>query len=210
MNRRRPARSRPRMQHPYLQAARRDRRRAGALAAPTSSGSTRADKYAWILEVTRRAARLSSTFGSVPRVTKPTQRGVPRAVLLAEPPVRDRGRDGRLAALAKWNADYLKAGAAATLTVAVEVYRDADAGSQVNPRRSSHEMNFGEFVDAVESGVETNGLVHDGRHHRDNARCSRTCGPTSPIPDTSTPTTRSATGSSGTARPARSRRSTTT
>ncbi len=143
------------MAHPYLQAAA-ELTISDQPPAAADTAASRADQYAWILEVTRRAAQLSPSFGSVPRLTNPSSEAFLEGYYAQNRPCVIQGAMDDWAALTKWDPEYLKAGRS-DKTVAVEIFRDADGGTQAIPARVGHEMLFGEFVDAVENGA-TNGL----------------------------------------------------
>lgn len=142
------------MQHPYLQAA-------AALGVGGGNGmvrpsaGTQADKYAWFLEVARRNAQLSSTFGTVPRVKKPSRQAFLDEFYSQNKPCIIEGAMDDWPALTKWDGDYLKAKCGDAI-VEVQANRNADADYEMNSQKLKKDMTFGEFVDIAESGVETN------------------------------------------------------
>ncbi len=143
------------LDHPYLKAA-------AALgigdggSAPTVQGAgTRAEKYAWFLEVARRNAQQSSTYGEVPRVKKPSRQAFLDEFYSQNRPCIIEGAMDDWAALTKWDGEYLKAKCGDKI-VEVQANRDSDSNYELNSQKLKKDMRFGDFVDTVESGVETN------------------------------------------------------
>ena len=141
------------MDHPYLKAA--GALGIGANSAPPAADSSRADKFAWFLEVSRRNARQSSTFGEVPRVKKPSRQAFLDEFYAQNKPCIIEGALDDWAALTTWDGDYLKS-RCGDRTVEVQANRNTDARYEINAKKLKKDMLFGDFVDSVESGVETN------------------------------------------------------
>jgi hypothetical protein len=145
-------------QSPYLNAAVRvgvgPVGAAAAAAAPQSAG-TQADKYAWFLEVARRNARLSSSYGTVPRVHKPSREEFLENFYSQNKPCIIEGAIDDWPALTKWTGDYLKEKCGDAI-VEVQANRNSDAEYELNSDKLKKDMTFGEFVDIAESGEETN------------------------------------------------------
>lgn len=158
------------LQHPYVQGARAAIAAgisAGAYgaaapaapqaqAAPSGDGSTLAKKYAWFLEVTRRNRQLGSTYGEVPRVHKPSKQEFLDQFYSENKPVIIEGALDDWPALELWqDGQYLKDKNGDAI-VEVQAKRTSDENYEINSQAHKKEMSFGEFVDIVESGVETN------------------------------------------------------
>jgi Cupin-like domain len=148
-------------EHPYLVGAR-SAIAAGlpgtaqVAAAQPSSSDARTKKYAWFLEVARRNAQLGSHFGEVPRVHKPSAQEFLDHFYSQNKPVIIEGALDDWPALELWQSgDYLKS-RNGDATVEVQANRESDADYELNSVKFKKEMNFGEFVDIIESGVETN------------------------------------------------------
>ena len=143
--------------HPYLAGA-----RAAAAAGvspsavPAAGGDNRAKKYAWFLEVARRNAQQGSQFGQVPRVHKPSRQEFLDQFYSQNRPCIIEGAINDWPALEKWkSADYLKEKCGDRI-VEVQANRNSDENYELNSEKLKKEMTFGDFVDIVESGVETN------------------------------------------------------
>ncbi|MDO9355815.1 MAG: cupin-like domain-containing protein [Solirubrobacteraceae bacterium] len=147
------------LRHPYLLAANEFAKTwKPPVQASSGGGSARADKYAWILEVSRRAAKLSSEHGTVPRVTSPSKEAFLEDFYARNRPCVIEGDMADWPAIERWDADYLKAGGRDALDVAVEVYLDREGPHGPRAPRVAAQMRFGDVVDAVEGGGDTNGL----------------------------------------------------
>jgi hypothetical protein len=145
--------------HPYIAGAR-VAAAAGispaAAAAVTTGSDNRAKKYAWFLEVARRNAQQGSHFGEVPRVQKPSKQEFLDEFYSQNKPCIIEGAINDWPALEKWkSADYLKEKCGDAI-VEVQANRNSDENYELNSQKLKKEMTFGEFVDIVESGVETN------------------------------------------------------
>ena len=144
------------MGHPYVRAAAQLGVGAnGQAPAAAQASSARADKFAWFLENQRRAKRQSSTFGQVIRVKKPSRQAFLDDFYSQNRPCIIEGAMDDWPALTKWTGDYLKARCGDRI-VEVQANRNSDANYEINQTKLKKEMTFGEFVDIVESGVQTN------------------------------------------------------
>lgn len=130
---------------------------AGGQAEPSNGGgSKRAAKNAWFLEVARRNAKLASDWGTVPRVQKPSREEFLDRFYSQNKPVVIEGALDDWPALEKWQSgDYLKERCGDAI-VEVQANRESDDDYELNSIKHKQEMRFSEFVDIVESGVETN------------------------------------------------------
>jgi hypothetical protein len=145
------------MAHPYLRAATQlgvgANGRPAAGAAQTSNA--KAEKFAWFLENQRRAARMGSTFGQIPRVTKPSRQAFLDDFYSQNRPCVIEGAMDDWPAMTLWTGDYLKS-RCGDRTVEVQANRNSDANYELNQTKLKREMTFAQFVDVVESGGETN------------------------------------------------------
>ena len=147
--------------HPYIQGAR-------AVVAETTAaaerkanesiqaaGGTRAKKYAWFLEVARRTARQSATYGEVPRVQNPSAEAFLEEFYARNRPCVIEGAMAEWPALDLWpSADYLKSRCGDEL---VEVQSKGErTDADLSEPSLAKQLPFGEFVDIVESGIEAN------------------------------------------------------
>lgn len=142
------------LSHPYLQAAAQLGVGANGVPAPSGSG-TKADKFEWFLDNSRRLNRMSSTWGEVPRVHKPTRQEFLDDFYSQNRPVVITGALDDWAAMEKWNGDYLKEKCGDEI-VEVQANRNSDEKYELNAMKLKKEMPFREIVDIIESGVETN------------------------------------------------------
>jgi hypothetical protein len=142
-------------QHPYVRAAAQLGVGASGPAPAAPGGSAQAAKFGWFLESQRRAARQGSRYGSVPRVRKPSRQAFLDDFYAANRPVVIEDAMNDWPAMTKWTADYLKTRCGAQI-VEVQANRNADANYELNQAQLRQEMAFAQFVDRVESGVETN------------------------------------------------------
>jgi hypothetical protein len=142
--------------HPYLRAAAQLGAGANGQAPVAVQASTaKADKIAWFLENQRRAKRLASTFGQVPRVKKPSRQAFLDDFYSQNRPCIIEGAMDDWPAMTKWTGEYLKAKCGDRI-VEVQANRSSDANYEINQTKLKKEMTFGEFVDIVESGIQTN------------------------------------------------------
>lgn len=150
-------------EHPYVAGARVASQAAAEKAAADvqaarkapAPGGERAKKYAWFLEVTRRAARQSAHYGEVPRVHNPSAEEFLEQFYSRNRPCIIEGAMADWPALERWqSADYLKQAVGDQL---VEVQsRGGDANADLSTPSLAKELPFSEFVDIVESGIEAN------------------------------------------------------
>ena len=134
--------------HPYIEAAR-------AAAPSAGSGDAKVKKRDWVLEIYRRLARLSSGFGVVPRVRRPTrQEFLDRYWSRNEPVVIERAIDD-WPALKRWTPAYFKERFGDRI-VEVQANRNADPQYEINSTKHKKDMRFGDFVDVVEGAGPTN------------------------------------------------------
>ncbi|MDQ8044614.1 MAG: cupin-like domain-containing protein [Solirubrobacteraceae bacterium] len=140
--------------HPYLEAAAQLGVGQNGVPAPASSG-TKADKFEWFLDNERRLNRMSSQYGEVPRVHKPSRQEFLDNFYSQNRPVVITGALDDWDAIKKWNGDYLKE-KCGDKVVEVQANRNSDANYEMNAVKHKKEMKFAEIVDIIESGVETN------------------------------------------------------
>lgn len=138
--------------HPYLKAA--SQLGVGA-SAGALGGSTRADKYSWFLDNSRRLGRLSSKYGEVPRVQKPSPQKFLDKYYSQNRPCIIEGAMDDWPALTKWTGDYLKE-VAGDKVVEVQANRESDGDFEINAAKLKKEMLFSEIVDIIENTEETN------------------------------------------------------
>jgi hypothetical protein len=144
--------------HPYLKGARAAVAAgvAGTTETPAAAGDARARKYAWFLEEMRRNAQLGAAYGKVARVTKPTKDEFLNEFYAQNRPVIIEGAIADWPALERWNdPEYLKAKNGEAI-VEVQANRESDSDYELNSVKHKKDMKFGDFVDIIESGVETN------------------------------------------------------
>ncbi len=184
----------------------------GQIAAPASAAApsdARAKKYAWFLEVARRNAQLGSHYGEVPRVHKPTAQEFLDQFYSQNKPVVIEGALDDWPALERWqDPEYLKRTSGDAI-VEVQANRESDENFEINSPNLKKEMKFADFVDIIESGVETNDWYITANNTGKNLEALRALRGGHSVPGVTSRTipTRA---SSGTARRACSRRSTTT
>jgi len=140
------------LDHPYVRAARQLR---GAPAGQAGNPETRLEKRDWVLECYRRAAKQSTTHGTVPRVPKLSRQAFLDEHYALSRPVVMTGATHDWPAMTRWTLPELKRRFGDRL-VAVQANRDSDANYEVNSDKLRKEMAFGDFVDLVESAGETN------------------------------------------------------
>lgn len=140
--------------HPYVQKAAAMGLGKNGPVQRASSG-TKADKFAWFLDNQRRLERLSSKYGEVPRVKKPSAQEFLDEFYSQNRPCIIEGAMDDWPALTKWDGDYLKSKAGDKI-VEVQANRNSDANYEMNSQKLKKDMPFGEIVDIIESGVETN------------------------------------------------------
>ncbi len=139
------------MQHPYLLAA----SQLGKGAGDNGHLERQLQKHGWVIECYRRAARQSSTFGSVPRVPKLSRQQFMDDYYALNRPVVMTGAMDDWPAMTKWTGEALKA-RFGDRTVSVQANRNSDANYELNSVKLRSEMPFGEFVDITETAGETN------------------------------------------------------
>lgn len=138
--------------HPYLRAA----RQLGAVRVP-GDGTLKAkiEKRDWVLECYRRSARQASWHGQVPRVPKLSRQQFLDEYYALNRPVVMTGAMDDWPALTRWTFPELKRRFGARV-VSVQANRSSDANYEQNSERLRREMTFGEYVERVESGGDTN------------------------------------------------------
>jgi hypothetical protein len=134
--------------HPYLVAARQSR-------TPNANQEWQLKKRDWVLECTRRAARLSPNFGTVPRVIRPSRDEFLENFYLTNRPVVIKGAMDDWPAVDLWTREYLKQKLGDRL-VEVQANRSSDDNYERNSGKLRKTMPFGEYVDIVESAGNTN------------------------------------------------------
>jgi hypothetical protein len=131
---------------------------AAAAAAPqqVAGGSNQAKKFKWFLEVIRRNQQLSAHYGEVPVVQKPSKEEFLEQFYSQNKPCIIKGALDDWPALELWqNGEYLKERNGDAI-VEVQANRESDSDYELNSQKHKKEMNFGEFVDILERGDETN------------------------------------------------------
>jgi hypothetical protein len=141
--------------HPFLLAAAKLGVGRPGAAAPTTGGQARADKLAWFLDNSRRLGRMSSSYGEVERVHKPSRQEFLDRFYSQNTPCIITGAIDDWPALTKWDGDYLKE-RCGDKVVEVQANRESDDDYEVNSEKLKQQMAFSEIVDIIESGVETN------------------------------------------------------
>lgn len=139
--------------HPYLRAA------AQAIeAARNGAGDSGpvAAKYAWWLEVMRRSARESSTWGEVPRLHRPDTATFRDDHYAANRPCVIEGAMEGWPALRTWQPEHLRERFGDAI-VQIEANAGEQAAGGGTPDRAFQEMRFGDFIDLVESGEGVDG-----------------------------------------------------
>jgi len=140
------------MGHPYIRAA---RQFAIAPAGVPGNPDAKIRKREWVLECYRRSNRLASGFDKVTRVPKlPRQKFLDEYYALNRPVVMT-GALTNWPAMRRWTGPELKR-RFGDRVVSVQANRESDPNYERNSVKLRTEMTFGEFVDIVESGVETN------------------------------------------------------
>jgi hypothetical protein len=137
------------LSHPYLAAAR---------GIGTGAGEQRENKLKkrdWVLEIHRRAARLATTSGQVPRVRKPSRQEFLDHYYARNCPVVIEGAMEDWPALTRWTPAYFKRRLGDRL-VEVQAQRNTDANYEVNHKKLRKEMRFGDYVDLLEAIGPTN------------------------------------------------------
>lgn len=149
---------------PYVAGARRVGIGAG-VAAPTRGGSSaRAAKYAWWMEVQRRTAKLASTHGVIPRIPMPSNEAFLDAYYAPNRPCVIEGAIDDWPALTRWTPEHLKATCGDAM-VEVEAGRSAADANLLNVNRS---MRFGDFVDLVERGGDSDDVYMTAQNDSGN------------------------------------------
>ncbi|MBO9533995.1 MAG: cupin-like domain-containing protein [Solirubrobacteraceae bacterium] len=149
--------------HPYLQGARVAAEAAAAASAAklasnaaAPGSSARAKKYAWWLEVQRRAARLSSHHGELPRVTNPSAEEFLEDFYSRNRACVIEGAMESWPALERWQSpDYLKSVCGDAI---VEAQSRGNAGGDaatLSDANLAKSLPFGEFIDIVETAGES-------------------------------------------------------
>jgi cupin-like protein len=133
--------------HPYVAAA--QAIKTGATAAPAVQDN-QLKKRDWVLEIYRRTARLATTFGTVPRVRKPSRQEFLDHSYARNEPVVLEGVMDDWPALTRWTPAYFKERLGERM-VEVQAQRTSDANYEINKDKLCREMRFGDYVDLVES-----------------------------------------------------------
>lgn len=138
--------------HPYVRAARGLK---GATAGARDDSEPKIQKRDWVFECYRRLARQSSWHGRVPRVPKLSREQFLEEHYSANRPVVMTGAFDDWPAMTRWTSVDLKRRFGERI-VSVQANRNADPEYEQNSDRHLRDMKFGDVVDLIETGGETN------------------------------------------------------
>lgn len=142
------------LRHPYIVAARQQTgTRPGNVVGPALESKLK--KRDWVLECCRKAASVSESYGTVPRVRNLSLRSFLDDFYALNRPVIIEGEVDEWRAFDAWTPDELKR-RFGTRIVEVQASRTSDANYERNAATLKRQMPFGEYVDIVESVEQSN------------------------------------------------------
>jgi hypothetical protein len=141
------------LEHPYLQAARQMSAKPPVLGAANLESKLK--KRDWILDCYKTAARVSSSYGTVPRVPKLSRQAFFDDYYAVNRPVVIESAIDHWPALKRWNSTELQSRFGAR-TVEVQAGRTKDADYERNSTRLKQMMPFGDYIQMIDRAGDTN------------------------------------------------------